>query len=56
MTVGKVNIDDQPELAARYGVEAIPTVVLFRDGGEARRFVGLQPKRLLEDAISATVS
>ncbi|MDR0813322.1 MAG: thioredoxin [Oscillospiraceae bacterium] len=56
ITVGKVNTDDEPELSARYGIEAIPTVVLFRDGAEVRRFVGVQPKRLLEDAISAAIS
>lgn len=39
--VGKVNVDDEPELAQRYGVMSIPTVVFFKDGQEIDRKVGL---------------
>lgn len=45
--VGKVNIDDEPDLAAEFGVMSIPTVILFKDGKEAERRVGLQPKQEL---------
>ncbi|MGI6169201.1 MAG: thioredoxin, partial [Christensenellales bacterium] len=45
--VGKVNVDENPSLAAKYGVMTIPTVILFRDGIEAERMVGVQPKSKL---------
>ena len=47
----KVNVDEQPELAARYGVQSIPTILLFRDGRPAAAAVGAQPKKALEKAL-----
>ena len=41
--IGKVNVDEEPALAARYGVMTIPTVVFFKDGVEVERKVGVQP-------------
>ena len=53
LVVGKINVDDDPELAAKFGVMNIPTVILFRGGKEVKRSVGLVPKEkllaLLED-------
>ena len=49
--VGKVNTDEEPELAARYQVMSIPTVVSFRDGAESRRSVGVVPKEKLLDLL-----
>ena len=40
VTVAKVDIDENPALAARYGVRSVPTVMLFSDGGVKRVFVG----------------
>jgi thioredoxin 1 len=40
VTVAKVDVDDNPELAARYGVRSVPTVMLFADGGVKRVYVG----------------
>lgn len=45
--VAKVDVDGEPDLAARYGVMSIPTVVSFRDGEEHRRMVGLTSKDAL---------
>ena len=45
--VGKVNVDEEQELAVRYGVMSIPTVILFKDGQEVNRVVGLQSKQAL---------
>ena len=42
--VAKVNIDEQPELAGRFGVMSIPTLVVMRDGKVVRQSVGAQPK------------
>ena len=47
VVVGKVNVDEQQELAVRYGVMSIPTVVLFRGGKEDKRSVGFMPKAKL---------
>lgn len=42
--VGKVNVDEQPELAAQFGVMSIPTLVVMKEGQEANRAVGAMPK------------
>jgi thioredoxin 1 len=47
----KVNVDEEPELAGRYGVVSIPAIVLFRDGEPAAAAIGAQPKRSLERAL-----
>ena len=47
----KVNIDEQPGLAQRYGVMSIPTIVLFKDGEPAAAALGAQPKSALERAL-----
>src|SRR5918995_2444219 len=47
----KVNIDEQPGLAARYGVQSIPTMILFKDGEPAAAAIGAQPKTSLEKSL-----
>ena len=42
--VGKVNVDEQPELASQFGVMSIPTLLVFRDGKLANQAVGARPK------------
>ncbi len=49
--VGKVNVDEQPRLAQRYGVSSIPTIVVFRDGQAVTGVVGARPKEALEALI-----
>jgi len=41
--VGKVNIDDYPELASKFGINSIPTVLVFKDGKVTDQFVGIRP-------------
>ncbi len=43
ITVAKINVDEAPALAVRYGVESIPTLVALRDGQETDRMVGVRP-------------
>ena len=43
VVVGKVNVDQEQELAIRYGVMSIPTVIFFKDGQEITRKVGVMP-------------
>ena len=50
----KVNIDEEPELAQRYGVMSIPTIVLFKDGKPAAAAVGARPKGMLEKSLGLT--
>ena len=42
--VGKVNVDDEPELAGQFGVMSIPTLLVFKDGKIAGQSVGVRPK------------
>ena len=42
--VGKVNVDDEPELAGQFGVMSIPTLLVFKDGQIAGQSVGVRPK------------
>ena len=46
--VGKVNVDDEPELAQKYGIVSIPTVILFKNGEPAKTSMGFVPKENLE--------
>ena len=47
----KVNIDEQPALSQRYGVQSIPTMILFKNGEPAAAAIGAQPKPALEHAL-----
>ena len=49
--VGKVNVDEQPELAQKYGVMSIPTVLVINGGEEVNKSVGAVPKEALLDLI-----
>lgn len=51
LTVGKVNVDDHPELAAQFGILNIPTLIFFKGGQEVDRAVGVHPKSHLEAKI-----
>ncbi len=51
LKVGKVNIDDNPDTASTYGVSSIPTLMLVKGGEVVDRFVGVQPKNRLQEAI-----
>lgn len=49
--VGKVNVDEEQELAAQYGVMSIPTAILFRGGEASATLVGVQPREKLEELL-----
>lgn len=48
VTVAKVNVDDNPGIAAKYGITSIPTVYVFKDGEKVATSVGAKPKHVLE--------
>jgi thioredoxin 1 len=47
----KINIDEEPDIASRYGIASIPTMVLFKDGEPAAAAIGAQPKGAIEKAL-----
>ena len=51
VVVGKINVDEQSELAAQFGVMSIPTVMVFRGGKVVQQSVGAQPKSALEKML-----
>ena len=56
LRVGKVDMDEAPGVAARYGVRGAPTVIVFREGKEQARKLGLTQKRVLLELASAAMS
>ena len=53
--VGKVNVDDEPGLAMRFGVMSIPTVVFLKDGKEFDRKVGVMPASAYTSVLDANI-
>lgn len=53
ITAGKLNVDENGDIAERYGVMSIPTLILFKDGKEAGRTVGLQSKDALLNFVKS---
>ena len=55
LKVVKVNVDEQRELAAEYGIMSIPTVILFKDGKPFKQFIGVRHKDEYAEAIKAAM-
>jgi thioredoxin 1 len=53
VVIAKLNTDEFPEAAAKHGIRALPTILIFRDGIERTRLVGLQSNTSLSAAITA---
>ena len=51
LRVVKLNIDEEPSIAQRYGVMSIPTLILFKDGEPQAAAVGAMPKSMLEERL-----
>lgn len=49
--VGKINVDEQAELARQFGIVSIPTLILFKDGKEVKKEIGLLSKAEIEQLI-----
>jgi len=52
----KVNVDESPALAARYGIRSIPTLLFFKEGTLVDRVVGAVPRTVLQGIVSARAS
>ena len=53
--IGKVNVDEEQELAIRYGVMSIPTVIFFKNGQEIGRKVGVMGDKAFSDILDANI-
>jgi len=53
--VGKINVDNNQELARQFGIRGIPTVMLFKDGSSINSFVGVRPKEDLVAAVNNAI-
>lgn len=54
--IAKVNVDENPEIAARYGIRSIPTLIMFKNGEVADMRIGAQPKTALSSWISGNIA
>ena len=51
VTIGKVNVDEETDLAKKYGVRSIPSMLIFKEGKVVETIVGLRNQKQLEDAF-----
>ena len=56
ITIGKLNIDENPQAPASFDVMSIPTMILFKDGVEKKRIVGARPKHQLVQELQEYLS
>jgi thioredoxin 1 len=56
LKIVSLNVDENQETSARYEVLSIPTLILFKDGAEAKRVVGAMPKRRLEAELEPVLA
>ena len=52
IVVGKVNVDEEMELAVKFGIVSIPTLILLKNGMEVEKIVGYRPKADIEDMLA----
>lgn len=53
--IGKVNVDENPEISARFGIRNIPTIIFLKGGEMVDKSVGAVPKNVLTDKIDALI-
>lgn len=53
VTVGKLNVDDNPEVAMKYGIRSIPTILVLKNGEVVDKTIGVTTKQALADKINA---
>lgn len=51
--IGKLNVDEHPEVAEKYGIMSIPTIKVFKGGEVVKEFIGVQNKETLKAELSA---
>ena len=53
--IGKLNVDENREIAIRYGITSIPTLLLFKDGQVAKKIIGAMPKDKILSEVAAFI-
>ena len=53
--ISKLNVDDSPKIARDYNITGIPTILIFKDGKEVKRLVGVQSESFLINAVDSIV-
>ncbi len=48
VVIGKVNVDEEPDLAGKFGIRSIPTLIIFKDGKKIEQMVGVMPKAAIK--------
>jgi len=56
LKVMKLDVDDNPRTASAYGVQSIPTLLVFKDGKPAERIVGAVPKKVIADKLQSVMA
>lgn len=56
VTVGKLNVDRNPEVSMKYGIRSIPTILIFKDGQQVEKIVGVTTKQNLSSKIEGLLS
>ena len=56
LTIARVNVDEEPELAERFGIVSIPTMILFKGGEAAAKKVGAVPRHIVDEFLKEHVS
>lgn len=55
LTVGKLNVDDNPKTASRFSIRGIPTLLIFKNGEVREQVVGAQPKGTIQESLDKVV-
>lgn len=56
LKVMKLDVDDNPRTASAYGVQSIPTLLVFKDGKPAERIIGAVPKKVITDKLQSVMA
>ena len=56
LKVMKLDVDDNPRTAMAYGVQSIPTLLVFKDGNPAERIIGAVPKKVIVDKLQSVMA
>lgn len=56
VVVGKMNVDENPETPQKFGIQGIPTLILFKNGAEANRLVGYQSQDKVQKALDEVLT
>jgi thioredoxin 1 len=55
VTMVKIDVDDNPQIASKYGIMSIPTLLIFKDGAPVSNIVGFRPKAELQRSLDAVL-